>query len=114
MSNDPKTLLYGVRNNFFRDSPATTMTSSQTETQLLSELSLFQKTRETVLVFGGRDPHKQTLGERYTGCDVFRYHTENNFWECVSKIPEPRHHHCTEFFQGKIWLVGKTEQHKKT
>lgn len=92
---------------FFRDSQTTSVASSQTETKLLGEISLFQKNRETVLVFGGRDPHKTYGVGRNTAKDIFRYLPDNNAWEFVGELPEPRQHHCTEFFKGRIWLVGK-------
>lgn len=94
----------------FRDTSQTTsVASSQTETKLLGEISLFQKNRETVLVFGGRDPHKTYGVGRNTSKDVFRYLPDTNAWEFVGEIPEPRQHHSTEFYKGRIWLVGKND-----
>ncbi|CAH1156246.1 unnamed protein product [Phaedon cochleariae] len=79
---------------------------ASTRRDLLKEDSLFQKNRETVLVFGGIDAHSDYGTGRNTGKDIYRYLPAVNTWEFVAELPEPRHHHCAEFFKGKIFLVG--------
>lgn len=73
---------------------------------LLNEGSLFAPDRETVLVFGGIDPHSQYGIGRNTGKDVYRYVPETNTWEFVTELPEPRHHHAVTFLKGRVYLVG--------
>ncbi|XP_056633895.1 uncharacterized protein LOC130443346 [Diorhabda sublineata] len=73
---------------------------------LLETGSLFHKIRDTVLIFGGTDTHNPCGFGRNTGKDIYRYMPLGNCWEFVGELPEPRHHHCTEFFKGRIFLVG--------
>lgn len=73
----------------------------------LTEMSLFLAERETVLVFGGIDPHTAYGVGRNTGKDVYRYVPDNNMWEYVTDMPEPRHHHSVAFLKGRVYLVGK-------
>lgn len=70
--------------------------------------SLFMPDRESVLVFGGIDPHADLGVGRNTGKDMLRYLPERNVWECVGGIPAPRHHHGVAFFMGKVYVCGKT------
>ncbi|KAJ8961338.1 hypothetical protein NQ314_005949 [Rhamnusium bicolor] len=65
------------------------------------------KDRETVLVFGGIDPHNDYGVGRNTGKNIFRYVPDENIWEFVGELPVPRHHHCVQFFKARIYLVGK-------
>lgn len=69
--------------------------------------SLFGIDRETVLVFGGIDPHTEFGVGRNTGKDVLRYQPEGNIWEHVGGMPAPRHHHSVAFFKGRVYVCGK-------
>lgn len=69
--------------------------------------SLFMPDRETVLVFGGIDPHTDLGVGRNTGKDILRYLPEKNVWEYVGGIPAPRHHHGVAFLMGKVFVCGK-------
>ncbi|KAG5900489.1 hypothetical protein JTB14_010900 [Gonioctena quinquepunctata] len=80
--------------------------SGTVKRDLLVENSLIQKNRETVLVFGGIDPHSNYGSGRNTGKDVFQYVSNANTWEFVGKLPKPRHDHCAEFFRGRVYVVG--------
>ncbi|KAG7307534.1 hypothetical protein JYU34_007739 [Plutella xylostella] len=68
--------------------------------------SLFHWDRETVLVFGGIDPHTTYGTGRNTGKDIFRFDPVTNVWDCVGELPEPRHHHSVAFLRGRVYLVG--------
>ncbi|KAJ8967802.1 hypothetical protein NQ317_013590 [Molorchus minor] len=48
--------------------------------QLLSDTSLFQKDRETVLVLGGIDIHSDYGTGKNTGRNIFRYVPDDNKW----------------------------------
>lgn len=74
---------------------------------LLLEGSLYDANRETVLIFGGIDPHSHYGIGRNTGKDIYQYIPESNCWKFVTELPEPRHHHCVAFLHGRIYLVGK-------
>ncbi|XP_038215291.1 uncharacterized protein LOC119834847 [Zerene cesonia] len=73
--------------------------------------SLFNWDRETVLVFGGIDPHTSYGVTGNTGKDIysissFRFDPVTNAWEYVGELPEPRHHHSVAFLRGRVFLVG--------
>ncbi|XP_064071769.1 uncharacterized protein LOC113399806 [Vanessa tameamea] len=72
----------------------------------LTEGSLFNWDRETVLVFGGIDPHTSYGIARNTGKDIFRFDPVTNSWDLVGELPEPRHHHSVAFLRGRVFLVG--------
>ncbi|XP_063983605.1 uncharacterized protein LOC135165826 isoform X1 [Diachasmimorpha longicaudata] len=61
---------------------------------------------ETVLVFGGIDPHVEYGVPGNTGRDIYRYKSVENIWEFVGEIPEPRHHHSLCVLGRRIYLVG--------
>ncbi|XP_061712454.1 uncharacterized protein LOC133521482 isoform X1 [Cydia pomonella] len=71
--------------------------------------SLFNYTRETVLVFGGIDPHANYGLGRNTGKDIFRFDPVTNTWDIVGELPEPRHHHSVAFLRGRVYLVGGSD-----
>lgn len=73
----------------------------------LCDGSLLAQERETVLVFGGLDPHSLFGQNRNTGNNIYRFIPEENRWDYVGEIPEPRHHHSVVFYKNRIWLVGK-------
>ncbi|CAH2006207.1 unnamed protein product [Acanthoscelides obtectus] len=77
-----------------------------TRKKLLLASSLFNEAVESVLIFGGVDPHHDYGEGSNTGKDIFRYIPEKNAWEFVAEMPEPRHHHGTAFVKGKIYIVG--------
>lgn len=62
---------------------------------------------ETVLVFGGIDPHVEYGLPGNTGKDIYRYLQKQNLWEFVGEMPEARHHHSLAYMNGRIYLVGK-------
>ncbi|CAG4911555.1 unnamed protein product [Colias eurytheme] len=68
--------------------------------------SLFNWDRETVLVFGGIDPHTSYGVTGNTGKDIYRFDPVTNAWEYVGELPEPRHHHSVAFLRGRVFLVG--------
>ncbi|PSN38305.1 hypothetical protein C0J52_19160 [Blattella germanica] len=72
----------------------------------LSEGSLFFADRESILVFGGIDPHSKYGMGRNKGIDIYRYLPDANTWEFIGELPEPRHHHSVAFFKGRVFLVG--------
>lgn len=74
--------------------------------QYLSENSLFLQDRETILVFGGVDPHVSYGSGKNTGKEVFRYLPDSNRWEIVGELPEPRHYHSVAFMRGRIYIAG--------
>lgn len=76
----------------------------------VTEASLFNSDRESVLVFGGIDPHNNYGVARNTGKDVFRYVPDSNVWEYVGDLPEPRHHHSVAFLKGRVYLCGESKQ----
>ncbi|XP_025837329.1 uncharacterized protein LOC108745208 isoform X2 [Agrilus planipennis] len=77
---------------------------SQLKNAIVSSLLIPDK--EAVLVFGGIDPHK-TYGEgKNTGKDVYRYLPDENVWEHVGNLPEPRHHHGAAFLKGRVYICG--------
>ncbi|VEN64342.1 unnamed protein product [Callosobruchus maculatus] len=77
-----------------------------TKRRFLLASSLFNQAVESILVFGGVDPHIDYGEGSNTGKDIFRYIPEKNAWEFVAEMPEPRHHHGTAFVKGKIYVVG--------
>ncbi|XP_050512939.1 uncharacterized protein LOC126888626 [Diabrotica virgifera virgifera] len=81
------------------------VTHTRTIRDLTEKASLFHKTRETVLVFGGFDPHSYDNRERL-GTNIYSYMPIRNRWVCVGELPEARHNHCTEFYKGRIFLAG--------
>ncbi|KAJ8918581.1 hypothetical protein NQ315_013086 [Exocentrus adspersus] len=89
------------------DATRTTLTSVRPN--LLTNGSLFQRDKETVLVFGGTDPHNDYGVGRNTGKNIYRYSAEENTWEFVGEMPEPRHHHSIQFLKGRIYVVGGTD-----
>ncbi|KAL0894052.1 hypothetical protein ABMA27_014112 [Loxostege sticticalis] len=72
----------------------------------IADGSLFNWDRETVLVFGGIDPHMPYGIGRNTGKDMFRFDPVTNVWDYVGDLPEPRHHHSVAFLRGRVYLVG--------
>lgn len=68
--------------------------------------SLFYPDRESILVFGGVDPHEGYGHPGNTGKDIYRFKPDENLWEFVGEIPEPRHHHSVVYLKGRIYLVG--------
>ncbi|CAH0406392.1 unnamed protein product [Chilo suppressalis] len=72
----------------------------------IADGSLFNWDKETVLVFGGIDPHTNYGLGRNTGKDIYRYDPVTNVWENVGDLPEPRHHHSVAFLRGRVYLVG--------
>ncbi|XP_026329412.1 uncharacterized protein LOC113237250 isoform X2 [Hyposmocoma kahamanoa] len=72
----------------------------------ITEGSLFNWDRETVLVFGGIDPHTTYGIGKNTGKDIYRFDPVLNVWEYVGDLPEPRHHHSVAFLRGRVYLVG--------
>ncbi|CAH2073575.1 unnamed protein product, partial [Iphiclides podalirius] len=72
----------------------------------IAEGSLFNWDRETVLVFGGIDPHTAYGVGRNTGKDIYRFDPVTNSWDYVGDLPEPRHHHSVAFLRGRVYLVG--------
>ncbi|XP_026724594.1 uncharacterized protein LOC113491689 isoform X3 [Trichoplusia ni] len=71
----------------------------------IAEGSLFNWERETVLVFGGIDPHPP-YGVGNTGKYIYRFDPGTNVWDHVGDLPEPRHHHSVAFLRGRVYLVG--------
>ncbi|XP_069365689.1 uncharacterized protein [Maniola hyperantus] len=72
----------------------------------MTDGSLFNWDRETVLVFGGIDPHTSYGVAGNTGKDIFRFDPVTNSWDLVGELPEPRHHHSVAFLRGRVFLVG--------
>ncbi|XP_050667986.1 uncharacterized protein LOC126967523 isoform X3 [Leptidea sinapis] len=72
----------------------------------IADGSLFNWDRETVLVFGGTDPHSPYGVAGNTGKDIYRFDPVSNSWESVGELPEPRHHHSVAFLRGRVFLVG--------
>ncbi|KAJ2952957.1 hypothetical protein O0L34_g7330 [Tuta absoluta] len=72
----------------------------------IAEGSLFNWDRETVLVFGGIDPHTTYGMGKNNGKDIFRFDPVTNTWDYVGELPEPRHHHSIAFLRGRVYLVG--------
>ncbi|XP_046596989.1 uncharacterized protein LOC124294665 [Neodiprion lecontei] len=68
--------------------------------------SLFYPDRESVLVLGGIDTHEEYGCTGNTGKDMYRFKPEENSWEFVGEIPEPRHHHSVVYLKGRVYLVG--------
>ncbi|CAB3242471.1 unnamed protein product [Arctia plantaginis] len=71
-----------------------------------AEGSLFNWDRETVLVFGGIDPHTTYGLGGNTGNYIYRFDPVTNVWDYVGDLPEPRHHHSVAFLRGRVYLVG--------
>ncbi|XP_017766185.1 PREDICTED: uncharacterized protein LOC108555158 [Eufriesea mexicana] len=71
-----------------------------------SKSSLFFPDRESVLVFGGVDPHKEYGRPGNTGKDIYRFKPDENIWEFVGEIPQARHHHSVAYLRGRIYVVG--------
>lgn len=80
---------------------------SSFEQNLSKNRSFFQKDQETVLVLGGVDPYNDYGVGRNTGKDIYRYSADDNAWEFVGELPEPRYHHSAQFLKGRVFLVGK-------
>ncbi|CAH0721805.1 unnamed protein product, partial [Brenthis ino] len=72
----------------------------------IADGSLFNWDRETVLVFGGTDPHTTYGTAGNNGKDIFRFDPVTNSWDLVGELPEPRHHHSVAFLRGRVFLVG--------
>ncbi|XP_062526465.1 uncharacterized protein LOC101738452 isoform X2 [Bombyx mori] len=72
----------------------------------VAEGSLFDWDRETVLVFGGIDPHTTYGVGKNTGKEIYRFDPVSNVWDNVGNLPEPRHHHSIAFLRGRVYLVG--------
>ncbi|XP_053625412.1 uncharacterized protein LOC128683624 isoform X2 [Plodia interpunctella] len=72
----------------------------------MNDGSLFNWDRETVLVFGGIDPHTTYGSGRNTGKNIYRFDPVTNVWDYVGDLPEPRHHHSVAFLRGRVYLVG--------
>ncbi|XP_052737831.1 uncharacterized protein LOC112047458 [Bicyclus anynana] len=72
----------------------------------ITDGSLFNWDRETVLVFGGIDPHTSYGVSGNTGKDICRFDPVTNSWDLVGELPEPRHHHSVAFLRGRVFLVG--------
>ncbi|CAL7947435.1 unnamed protein product [Xylocopa violacea] len=68
--------------------------------------SLFFPDRESVLVFGGVDPHEEYGQPGNTGKDMYRFKPNENIWEFVGEIPRARHHHSVAYLRGRIYVVG--------
>ncbi|XP_043787863.1 uncharacterized protein LOC122712356 [Apis laboriosa] len=68
--------------------------------------SLFFPDRESVLVFGGVDPHEEYGRPGNTGKDIYRFKPDQNIWEFVGEIPRARHHHSVAYLRGRIYIVG--------
>lgn len=83
-----------------------TIPAHPTNHKFLAKGSLFSNDRESVLVFGGLDPHTSYGVNRNTGKDIYRYLPETNCWDYVGELPEPRQHHATAFFKGRVYLAG--------
>ena len=72
----------------------------------LQKGSLFFADRETVLVFGGIDPHSPYGVGHNKGLNIYRYVPAVNTWELIGELPEPRHHHSVAFLKGHVFVVG--------
>ncbi|XP_076380872.1 uncharacterized protein LOC117220794 isoform X3 [Megalopta genalis] len=70
------------------------------------EESLYFPDRESVLVFGGVDPHDDYGRGGNTGRAIYRFKSDGNIWEFVGEIPQPRHHHSVAYLRGRIYVVG--------
>ncbi|XP_015434239.1 PREDICTED: uncharacterized protein LOC107190037 [Dufourea novaeangliae] len=68
--------------------------------------SLYFRDRESILVFGGVDPHEEYGRAGNNGKAIYRFKPEENIWECVGEIPQPRHHHSVAYLRGRIYVVG--------
>ncbi|XP_078044683.1 uncharacterized protein LOC144474074 [Augochlora pura] len=68
--------------------------------------SLYFPDRESVLVFGGVDPHDDYGRGGNTGRAMYRFKSDENIWEFVGEIPQPRHHHSVAYLRGRIYVVG--------
>ncbi|XP_071856238.1 uncharacterized protein [Bombus fervidus] len=68
--------------------------------------SLFFPDRESILVFGGVDPHEEYGLPGNTGKDIYRFKPDQNIWEFVGEIPRARHHHSVAYLRGRIYVVG--------
>ncbi|KAK9295619.1 hypothetical protein QLX08_010110 [Tetragonisca angustula] len=68
--------------------------------------SLFFPDRESILVFGGLDPHEEYGRPGNTGKDIYRFKPDENIWEFVDEIPRARHHHSVAYLKGRIYVVG--------
>ncbi|XP_017788462.1 PREDICTED: LOW QUALITY PROTEIN: uncharacterized protein LOC108571007 [Habropoda laboriosa] len=68
--------------------------------------SLYFPDRESILVFGGVDPHEEYGRIGNTGKNIYRFKPDENIWEFVGEIPLARHHHSVAYLRGRIYLVG--------
>lgn len=71
--------------------------------------SLFLSNKETVLVFGGVDPHHSHGSGHNNGKGVYRYVQNRRHWDLVDELPEPRHHHAVAFCKGKVYVIGSRQ-----
>ncbi|KAK9732272.1 Kelch motif [Popillia japonica] len=77
--------------------------------QYFETSSLFLAERESVMVFGGIDPHSGYGAGRNTGKDIFRYLPDSNVWEYIGEMPAPRNHHNVAFLTGRVYVVGGSD-----
>ncbi|XP_054006973.1 uncharacterized protein LOC128891506 [Hylaeus anthracinus] len=68
--------------------------------------SLFFPDRESILVFGGVDPHEEYGRAGNTGKDIYRFKPDENVWEFAGEIPQARHHHSVTYLRGRVYVVG--------
>lgn len=100
-----------VLSMFAKTEPPTNKDMAKMMTPKLRELttdpSLFNYDRESILVFGGTDPHMTYGIGRNTGKDIYKYLPHANQWEFVGEMPEPRYQHSSVFMRGRVFIVGK-------
>ncbi|XP_076182991.1 uncharacterized protein LOC143154856 [Ptiloglossa arizonensis] len=70
------------------------------------EESLFFPDRESILVFGGVDPHEEYGRAGNTGKNIYRFKPDENIWELAGEIPQARHHHSVAYLRGRVYVVG--------
>ncbi|XP_076386689.1 uncharacterized protein LOC100877623 isoform X2 [Megachile rotundata] len=96
-----------IRSNYKRPLPqriSTSMLSGNPDGYYFDN-SLFFPDRESILVFGGVDPHEE-CGPGNTGKGIYRFKPDENIWEFVDEIPQARHHHSVAYLRGRIYVVG--------
>ncbi|XP_043254221.1 uncharacterized protein LOC122398442 [Colletes gigas] len=71
-----------------------------------SEQSLFFPDRESILVFGGADPHKEYGRTGNISKDIYRFKPAENLWQFAGEIPQPRHHHSVAYLRGRVYVAG--------
>ncbi|KAL3268360.1 hypothetical protein HHI36_007476 [Cryptolaemus montrouzieri] len=108
ITEDMRLLFTDSRNNFFRLNMNRLSKSAlgPEKKVYITDTSLFYSERESILIFGGLDPHGIFGTGRNTGKEIFRYVPHQNQWEIVGELPEPRQHHCVAFMKGRVYLVG--------